>query len=64
MLLTQPADWTVVGLVTKGVCTGVAQTQVSAGQNESVSQIRQTDNTFVAVVTVLIVGWLEREKNK
>lgn len=55
LLLTQPADWTVVGLVTKCVCTGVAETQMSAGQDECVSQVRQTDNTFIAVVTVLII---------
>lgn len=58
--LTQPADWTVVGLVTKGVCAGVAETQMSAGQDECVSQVRQTDNTLVAVVAVLVIRWLEK----
>lgn len=60
-LLTQPADGTVVGLVTQRVCTGVAETQMSAGQDECISQVRQTDNTLVAVVTVLVIRWLEKE---
>lgn len=60
-LLTQPADGTVVGLVTQCVCTGVAETQMSAGQDECISQVRQTDNTLVAVVTVLVIRWLEKE---
>ncbi len=54
-LLTQPADRTVVGLVTQSVSAGVAETQMSAGQDECVPQVRQTDNTLVAVVTVLII---------
>lgn len=53
--LTQPADRTVVGLITQRVCAGVAETQVSAGQDERVSQVRQTHNTLVAVVTVFII---------
>ena len=61
-LLTQPADRTVVGLVTERVCAGVAETQMSAGKDECVSQVRETDNTFVAVVTVLVVGLLEEEE--
>lgn len=65
MLLTQPADGTVVGLVAQSVCTGVAETQMSAGQDERVSQVRQTDDTLVAVVTVLVIGWLQGKiKNK
>lgn len=54
-VLTQPADWTVVGLVTQSVCAGVAETQMSAGQDECISQVRQTDNTLVTVVAVLII---------
>lgn len=53
--LTQPADRTVVGLVTQCVCAGVAETQVSAGQDERVSQVRQTHHALVAVVTVFII---------
>lgn len=61
--LTQPADGTVVGLVTQGVCAGVAQTQVSAGKDQCVSQVRQTHNTLIAVVTVLIIRWLQKNKH-
>ena len=37
--LTQPADGTVVGLVTQCVRAGVAETQMSAGQDECVSEV-------------------------
>lgn len=63
-LLTQPADGAVVGLVPQSVCTGVAQTQMSAGQNERVSQVRQADDTLVAVVTVLVIRGLKGKKKK
>lgn len=53
--LTQPADGAVVGLVAQGVSTGITQTEVSAGQNESVPEVRQANHTLVAVVTVLII---------
>lgn len=53
--LTQPADGTVVCLVTQSVCAGVAQTQMSARQDECVSQVGQTYNTLIAVVAVLII---------
>lgn len=61
-VLTQPADGTVVGLVTQRVCAGVAETQVSAGQDEGVSQVRQTHNTLAAVVAVLIIRRLREER--
>lgn len=63
-LLTQPADGAVVGLVPQSVRTGVAETKVSAGQDKRVSQVRQTDDTLVAVVTVLIIRWLEKRRTK
>ena len=56
--LTQSADGTVVGLVAQSVSAGVTETQVSAGQDERVSEVRQTNDTLVAVVTVLILRWL------
>lgn len=62
--LTQPADRTVVGLVTQRVRAGVAEAQVSAGQDECVSQVRQTHNTLAAVVTVLIIWRLEGKERK
>lgn len=62
LLLTQSADGTVVGLVTQCVGAGVAQTQVSAGQDERVSQVRQTDDTLIAVVTVLVIWRLEEQQ--
>lgn len=55
---TQTADGTVVGLVAKGVGTGVAQTEMPAGQDESVPQVRETHHTLVAVVTVFIIAGL------
>lgn len=58
MSLTQPAYGTVVGLVAESVGAGVAETQMSAGQNERVSQVGQTDDAFTAVVTVFIIRWL------
>lgn len=61
-LLTQPADGAVVGLVPQSVRTGVAETKVSAGQDKRVSQVRQTDDALVAVVTVLIIRWLKKNK--
>lgn len=60
-LRTQPADGAVVGLVTQGVGAGVAETQMSAGQDERISQVRQTDDALVAVVTVFIIGGLKKE---
>lgn len=60
--LTQPADGTVVGLVTQGVGARVAETQMSAGQDERVSQVGQTDDTLVAVVAVLVIRGLGKEK--
>lgn len=60
--LTQPADGTVVGLVTQRVCAGVAETQMSAGQDECVSQVWQTHNTLAAVVAVLIIRRLHEER--
>lgn len=62
--LTQPADGTVVGLIAQRVGAGVTETKVPAGQDERVSQVRQTDNTLIAVVTVLIVRWLMRKETK
>ena len=53
--LTQSAYRTVVGLVTERVGAGVAQTQVPAGQDECVAQIRETHHALVAVVAVLVV---------
>lgn len=54
-ILTQPADGAVVGLVAQGVSAGIAQAEVSAGQNEGVAEIRQANHTLVAVVTVLVI---------
>ena len=54
-ILTQPADGAVVGLVAQGVSTGIAQTEVSAGQNEGVAEVRQANHTLVAVVAVLVI---------
>lgn len=61
-VLTQPADWTVVGLVTQRICAGVAQTQMPAGQDERIPQVGQTHDTLVAVVAVLVVWRLEEQK--
>lgn len=55
---TQTADGTVVGLVAKGVGAGVAETEMPAGQDESVPQVRKTHHTLVAVVTVFIIAGL------
>lgn len=55
---TQTADGTVVGLVAQGVGAGVAQTEVPAGQDESVPQVRETHHTLVAVVAVFIIAGL------
>lgn len=63
-LLTQPANGAVVGLVPQSVRTGVAETKVSAGQDKRVSQVGQTDDALVAVVTVLIIRWLEKRRTK
>lgn len=60
--LTQSADWTVVGLVTQSVSTGVTETKVSTRQDERVSEVRQTNDTLVAVVTVLVLRWLQGRK--
>ena len=57
--LTQSADGAAVGLVAQSVCAGVAETQVSARQDECVPHIRQTHHTLSAVVADLIVGDLE-----
>lgn len=57
--LTQSADGAAVGLVAQSVCAGVAETQVSARQDEGVSHIRQTHHTLSTVVTDLIVSNLE-----
>lgn len=54
--LTQSADGAAVGLVAQRVCAGVAETQVPARQDESVSHIGQTHHTLGTVVTDLIVG--------
>lgn len=35
---------------------------MSAGQDECVSQVGQTDDTLIAVVAVLIIRRLEKEK--
>lgn len=56
--LTQPADGTVVGLVAQRVGARVAEAQVPAGQDEGVSQVRQTHHALVAVVAVLVIGRL------
>ncbi len=61
--LTQSADGAAVGLVAQSVCAGVAETQVSARQDECVSHIRQTHHTLGAVVTDLIVSNLEMKKH-
>lgn len=58
--LTQSADGAAVGLVAQCVCAGVAETQVSAGQDERVAHVRQTHHTLGAVVADLVVGHLER----
>lgn len=58
--LTQPADGTVVGLVAQRVGTRVAEAQVPAGQDEGVSQVRQTHHALVAVVAVLVIRGLQR----
>lgn len=60
--LTQSADGAAVGLVAQSVCAGVAETQVSARQDECVSHIRQTHHTLSAVVTDLVVSDLEIKK--
>lgn len=57
--LTQPADGAAVGLVAQRVCAGVAETQVSAGQNERVAHVRQAHYTLGAVVADLVVGHLQ-----
>lgn len=57
--LTQPADGTVVGLVAQRVGTRVAEAQMPAGEDEGVSQVRQTHNTLVAVVAVLVIRGLD-----
>lgn len=57
--LTQSADGAAVGLVAQSVCAGIAETQVSARQDECVPHIRQTHHTLSAVVADLIVGNLE-----
>lgn len=57
--LTQSADRAAVGLVAQGVCTGIAETQVSAWQDERVSYIRQTHNALRAVVADFVVSNLE-----
>lgn len=54
-ILTEPADGAVVGLVAQGVSTGIAQTEVSAGQNESVPEVRQANHALVAVIAVLVI---------
>lgn len=58
MVLTQAADGAVVRLVAQGVGTGVAEAEVSAGQDEGVPQVREAHHTLVAVVTVLIITGL------
>lgn len=62
--LTQSADGAAVGLVAQSVCAGVAETQVSAGQDERVTHVRQTHHTLGAVVADLVVGHLERGTKK
>lgn len=57
--LTQPADGAAVGLVAQCVCAGVAETQVSAGQDERVAHVRQAHHTLCAVVTDLVIGHLQ-----
>lgn len=57
--LTQPADGAAVGLVAQCVCAGIAQTQVSAGQDECVAHVRQAHHTLGAVVTDLVIGHLQ-----
>lgn len=37
---------------------------MSAGQDKRVSQVGQTDDALVAVVTVLIIRWLEKRRTK
>lgn len=60
--LTQSADGTVVSLVAQGVSARVAEAQVSARQDEGVAQVRQAHHALVAVVAVLVVGWLRAER--
>lgn len=57
--LTQPADGAAVGLVAQRVRAGVAETQVSAGQDECVAHVRQAHDTLRAVVTDLVIGHLQ-----
>ena len=61
--LTQSADGAAVGLVAQRVGTGVAETQVSARQDECVAHVRQTHHTLRAVVTDLIISNLQTEKH-
>lgn len=63
-LLTQSTDGAAVGLVAECVCACIAETQVSAWQDERVSHIRQTHHTLCTVVTDRIVYYLESNGKK
>lgn len=54
--LTESADGAAVGLVAQRVGAGVAEAQVSAGQDERVSHVGQTHHALRAVVADLVVG--------
>ena len=51
----QPADGAVVGLVAQGVCAGVAEAEVPAGQDQSIADVRETHHTLSAVVTDVVL---------
>ena len=48
-------DGTIVGLVTQGICTAVAQAQVATWKDQCVPCITHTDNTFCSTVLGLII---------
>ena len=61
--LTQPADGAVVGLVAQGVCAGVAEAEVPAGQDQSIADVRETHHTLSAVVTDDVLCHLARRRH-
>ena len=61
--LTQPADGAVVGLVAQGVCAGVAEAEVPAGQDQSIADVRETHHALSAVVTDVVLCHLARRRH-
>lgn len=60
--LTQSADGAVVGLVAQGVCAGVTQAEVAAGQDQGVPHVGEAHHALGAIVAHFILSHLPGDR--